>query len=216
MSSTTSDPAELTGLAGLVADLVSSMGALGVGLLTALETVFPPIPSEVVLPLAGFLAQQGRLGLVWVLVASVVGSVAGALVLYGVARRIGPQRATALVARLPLVDADDVERASGWFERHGRAAVFFGRLVPGVRSLISLPAGAQRMPVLQFVAYTTAGSAVWCAVLVGLGYALGTQWQRVGSYADLFGWVVVGVLVLVVVLLAVRRVRRHRRETPTG
>ena len=224
-ASTGSGPgsAELTGLAGFVAGLIDALGELGVGLLTALETVFPPIPSEVVLPLAGFLSQQGRLNLWWVLVAAVLGSVLGAVVLYAGAAKLGERRATDLLARLPLVDRADVERASAWFERHGRTAIFFGRLVPGVRSLISLPAGAQRMPLGQFLLFTTAGSTVWCAALVGAGYALGTQWERVGQYADIVGWAVVVVLAAVAVVFVVRaaaapsgrgqRARRVSRST---
>lgn len=202
----------LTGLSGFVADVIAAFGAWGVGLLTLLETVFPPIPSEVVLPLAGFLSQQGRMGLVSVLVASTAGSVAGALVLYAAGARLGAERAGRLLCRLPLMEKSDVERAQGWFDRHGRAAVFFGRLVPGVRSLISLPAGSSGMRLPTFLLYTTAGSGIWNAILVGGGVALGTQWHRVERYAGLLDNVVIAVIVVLVGWAVFRRVRRRRAE----
>ena len=176
--------------------------------------MFPPIPSEVVLPFAGYLAQRGDLSLGWVLVAATLGALLGAVALYGLAARIGQERASAMLARIPLVDRDDVDRASLWFARHGRSAVFFGRLVPGVRSLVSLPAGAQRMPLPRFVAYTAAGSLVWNALLVGGGYALGTQWDKVEAYAGWLDWMLIAALVLVVGWLAARRIRRHRAPGP--
>ena len=209
LRSAAEDPTGLTGLSGWVADVMTALGAPGVGLMTLLETVFPPIPSEVVLPLGGFLAQQGRMGLTAVLVCATLGSVLGALLLFGVARRIGQQRAVALLARMPLVDAEDADAATAWFLRHGRSAVFFGRLVPGVRSLISLPAGAARMPVGTFLLYTTAGSLLWNALLVGAGYALGTQWENVRGYADLLDRAVIAALVAFVAWLAVRRLRKR-------
>ena len=211
--STAAGTGELTGLSGFVADVIRRLGETGVGVLAAVETVFPPIPSEIVLPFAGYLAQRGQLSLTWVLVATTVGALVGALALYGFAARVGQERASALLARLPLVDRDDVDRASAWFARHGRSAVFVGRLVPGVRSLVSLPAGAQRMPLGRFVVYTTAGSLVWNSLLVGCGYALGTQWDTVGAYADWLDRVLIGALVLVVGALAVRRVRKRRART---
>lgn len=200
--------ADLAGLSGWVADVIDASGAVGVGLLTLLETVFPPIPSEVVLPLAGFLSGQGRMSLPAVLVTSTLGSVAGAVALYVLGRRLGEERATRLLARLPLVDDHDIERAVGWFHRHGRPAVFLGRLIPGVRSLISLPAGAEHMPVPQFVVLTAAGSALWNCLLVGAGVALGTRWDQVERYAGILDWVLIGAVMVVVGIGVVRRLQR--------
>lgn len=205
----------LTGLSGFIAEVIGRMGEPGVAVLTAAETVFPPIPSEVVLPFAGYLAQRGTLSLGWVLVAATLGAVVGAVALYGFAATVGQERARALLARIPLVDRDDVDRASDWFARHGRSAVFLGRLVPGVRSLVSLPAGAQRMPLVQFVAYTAAGSLLWNGLLVGAGYGLGTQWETVEAYAGWLDWLLIGALVLVVGWLVVRRVRVDRDRART-
>lgn len=201
---------ELTGLSGWVAEVLADLGPFGVGMLTALETVFPPIPSEVVLPLAGFLTQQGEMRLPAVMVASTLGSVLGALLLYWLGRAVGRERGSRIVARVPLVDREDVDRAAGWFDRHGRSAVFFGRLIPGVRSLISLPAGAAAMPLVPFLVFTTAGSLLWNSVLVGAGVALGSQWSRVDQYAGVLDWVLIAALVLLVVVAGVRRVRKRR------
>lgn len=202
--------ADLSGLAGWVADVMSALGAVGVGLLTLLETVFPPVPSEVVLPLAGFLAQQGRMGLAAVLVAATLGSVAGALVLYELGRRLGQHRAMALLARMPLVESSDVDSAAAWFDRHGPIAVLVGRLAPGVRSLVSLPAGAARMNVLLFTGLTALGSAAWNALLVGAGVLLGTQWQRVEEYSWVLDVLLVGAVAVLVGLGLRRRLRRRR------
>lgn len=203
-------PAELGGVTGLFADVIAAVGSVGVGLLTLVETVIPPIPSEIVLPLAGFLAQQGELSLVGVVVAATLGSLVGAWFFYALGARLGLERAIRLLSRVPLLDREDLVEASDWFARHGRGSVFFGRFVPGVRSLVSLPAGAQRMDLLTFTLATAAGSALWNCLLVGAGYALGTQWQRVGHVVGVVSDVVlVGLAVLAVVLL-VRRARRRK------
>ena len=203
--------ADLGGLAGWVLDVIDAMGAVGVAALVALENLFPPLPSEVVLPLAGFLAGQGKLSLAAVLVAATVGSVVGALVLYWAGAALGRDRMRRIAERLPLMDADDVDRAQGWFDRHGRSAVLVGRLVPGVRSLVSVPAGIARMPLLPFLGYTTLGSAAYNAVLVLLGHQLGSRWTSVEKYSDPINYGVYG-LIAVGVLVAVLRRARHRRN----
>ena len=201
---------ELTGLSGWVVGVIEALGAWGVGLLTLLETVFPPIPSEVVLPVAGYLAERGRMGLLTVVVAATLGGLVGALLLYEVARRIGTERSSALIARLPLVDREDVDAAVGWFSRHGGASVFFGRLIPGVRSLISLPAGAAAMPIGRFVVLTTAGSLLWNVLLIGAGYLLGSQWQDAERWSAWFDRAIYLALAGVLVWLVARRVRKRR------
>ena len=206
----------LSGITGWVADVIATLGEVGVGLLTALETVFPPIPSEVVLPLAGYLAQRGRLDVVWLLVAATFGSLLGSLVLYGLGARLGADRSTRLLAKLPLVEERDVERAIEWFERHGTSAVFLGRLVPGVRSFISLPAGVQRMSLVRFSVLTVGGSLVWNVALVGAGMALGTQWKRVEQFSTLIDVVLVGALVLLVGGAVLRRLRKRRARAHSG
>ena len=209
---------ELSGLVGWVLSVIDALGAVGVGLLVALESAFPPIPSEVVLPLAGFLAGQGRMGFAAVLIWATAGSVAGALALYGLGAALGADRLRRLADRIPLMDARDVDRAEDWFRRHGVWAVLLGRMVPGVRSLVSIPAGVERMPLWLFTLLTAVGSAVWNALFVGLGWVLGDRWQRVGEYSDLLNYVVVGAVVLVLAVVVARRLRRRRqgRDPVTG
>lgn len=133
------------GVAGWATDLMDRLGAPGAGLAIALENLFPPLPSEVILPLAGFTAAQGDMNLAAAMACTTAGSVVGALVLYWVGVLVGRDRMRALVTRLPLVKLDDLDRTEAWFARHGAKAVFFGRMVPIFRSLISVPAGLERM-----------------------------------------------------------------------
>lgn len=189
--------------------VMRTVGSPGVGLATAVETVFPPLPSELVLPLAGYTAHQGHYSLVAAITWATAGSLAGALVLYWLGAAWGLERVCATADRIPLMHADDVRRAVAWFGRHGRTAVFVGRLVPGVRSLISIPAGVHRMPLGRFCVFTTAGSLVWNAALILAGYELGAQWHVVEGYVGPASNVV-WVLLAVVVVVAVARRLRHR------
>jgi membrane protein DedA with SNARE-associated domain len=210
VSSGSGTDGDLGGLTGLVLRLIDAMGEWGVGLMLFVETVFPPIPSEVILPLAGFLAGVGRMNLVWVLVLATAGSYLGALVLYWLGAVIGFERTIRWLGRLPLVDEDDFRKAADWFHRHGRSSVMLGRLVPIVRSLISLPAGADRMHLGTFSVFTILGSGIWNALLVLGGAALGTQYERIEAYTE---WIDRGMYVAIaaiVVTFVVRRIRRGR------
>jgi membrane protein DedA with SNARE-associated domain len=209
-----SQPSDLTGLVGWITDIIAALGAVGVGVLTLAEVFFPPIPSELVLPMAGFLAGQGRLSLPAAIVASTVGSTAGALALYWLAQAWGTDRVRQLLTRLPLMESDDLDRAEGWFDRHDRSSVLIGRLVPGVRSLISLPAGFRGMPLGAFVALTALGSAAWNTLLVVGGYLLGSRWRSVGRYSDWLNWAVVALLVLAIATFVWDR--RGRISTSCG
>jgi membrane protein DedA with SNARE-associated domain len=185
------------GLVGWVIVVVQALGYPGVAGLLVLETVFPPIPSDLILPLAGFLSGQGHLAFPGVVAAATAGSVVGALVLYGLGRWLGEARLRGLIRRYGcwlLVDECDLDRAREWFDRHGGKAVLFGRLVPVVRSGISVPAGLERMPLGWFVLYTAIGSGLWNAGLVGLGWALGERWEQVRQYAQVLVWGVLLVL----------------------
>lgn len=188
----------LDGLVGWIADVIATLGPVGVGLMVALENVFPPIPSEIVLPFAGFIAGRGGAS-VWVMVlASTVGSVGGAVVLYELGRRIGQDRTRRLLCRLPLVEPDEVDRAVTWFHEHGDGAVFTGRFLPVVRSLVSLPAGADRMPRGRFLLLSTVGTAIWNTIWVWAGYMLGRQWQSVARYSDWLNYAFWAALVVLV------------------
>ena len=199
----------LTGLVGMAAQAIDALGEWGVGLFTLAETVVPPIPSEVILPLAGYLAKQGSLSLALVFITSTLGAYLGALMLYWLGARLGLERSIRGLSRLPLVDTEDFDNAAGWFRRHGRSSVFFGRLLPGVRSLISLPAGASSMHLGTFSVFTLAGSGLWNGALIGLGFLLGTQYRLIEQYSRVLNYVVYIALGLMVVWLVVRSVRRR-------
>jgi membrane protein DedA with SNARE-associated domain len=201
---------ELTGLAGLITDIIAALGPIGVGVLVALETVFPPIPSELILPLSGYLASQGRMSLAAVVIGATLGSLAGALALYWAGAALGQKRLRRLAERTPLVEVDDLERAEGWFDRHGGLAVLIGRVVPVVRSLVSVPAGVERMPLWRFILYTIIGSGVYNLVLIGLGYVLGSRWKTVEQYSNYLNYAIYAAILVAVGLFALKRVRRRR------
>jgi len=182
-----------------VTGMVEQTGYLGIALLMLAENVFPPIPSELIMPLAGFTAAQGKLNIFLVVLAGTVGTVLGALFWYGVARQVGQDRLrrwTGAHGRWLTISPGEVDRATDWFERHGRAAVLFAHFVPAVRTLVSIPAGIARMPLPSFVVFTSLGTTVWCGVLAGLGYVLEGQHERVAAYLDPVSNVVMGGIVL--------------------
>ncbi|WP_354476269.1 DedA family protein [Marisediminicola sp. UYEF4] len=195
---------------------MSNFGEGGVGLFTFLETVFPPIPSEIILPLAGFLSQQGQMNFALIVLTSTLGAYLGAVLLYYLGAAFGMERSIRWLSRLPLVDRDDFEKAAGWFSRHGKSAIFFGRFIPGVRSLISLPAGAERMNLMTFSVFTVAGSVLWNLLLIGLGAALGTQYALIDKYSQYLNYSAYAAIVVVIALLIVRRIRRSRGSDHVG
>ena len=190
--------------------VLRDLGYAGLALLMLAETVFPAIPSEAVLPLAGYLVERGEFSYVLVLLTSTAGSVLGAMVLYEAARHGGRPFAERFLrfAHLQPEKLDDAER---WFARRGALIVLLGRCVPGMRSLVSLPAGLLRMPRWEYLLFTVIGSAAWNTALVGAGWALGTQWERV---ADLIGPISKPLLVLLVLgggsYLTWRALRKRR------
>ncbi|MDZ5446890.1 DedA family protein [Micromonospora sp. 4G57] len=200
------------GPVGWVTGLVERLGGPGAGLAVALENLFPPIPSEVILPLAGFAASQGRMSLLGAIGWTTLGSVLGALALYYVGAALGRDRMRAIAARLPLVKLADVDRTETWFLRHGVKAVFFGRMIPIFRSLISIPAGIERMRVPVFLLYTTLGSLLWNTTFVLAGYLLGENWHLVETYVGTFQNVVIGAGAAAVGWFVFTRVRRARRD----
>ncbi|MEU8668466.1 MULTISPECIES: DedA family protein [Streptomyces] len=205
------EPAD--GIAGWATGLVDTLGGPGAGLAIALENLFPPLPSEVILPLTGFAAGQGVLTLASALFWTTLGSVVGAIALYWIGMLVGRDRMHAIWAKLPLVKVSDLERTEQWFLRHGTKAVFFGRMVPIFRSLISVPAGVERMPLPVFVLLTTVGSLIWNSVLVMAGYWLGDQWEVVETYVGVLSKaVVVLVAVALAAYVAVRLRSRDRAQ----
>lgn len=197
----------------IIVSVMETLGVFGAGLLVALENLFPPIPSEVVLPLAGFTASRGTFSVTAVIIATTIGSVAGALVLYWLGRVLGTERLARIADRIPLMHGDDVRTSVHWFEmRRGAVAVFVGRFVPLVRSLISIPAGVARMNVWLFLGLTTLGSGIWNTIFVVLGFILGENWRVVEEVASQYGDVLLVVLIGVGIVLIGLAIRRHRRE----
>lgn len=203
-------------MAKWVIDVISSTSYVGIVLLMFMENVFPPIPSEFIIPLAGYMVTQGKLSLVGVIIAGTAGSVLGALPLYYLGRRLGEDRLKEFAdnhGRWLTLSRRDLEGAKRWFEKHDGAAVFFCRLVPGVRSLISIPAGIAKMNLVSFLFYIAGGAAIWTALLAYFGYYLGRTFSKVGEYLDPVSWVVLGAII---VIYFVRVLQHKGQKTPAG
>ncbi len=178
---------------------VGEGGYFAVAFLMFLENVVPPIPSEVIMPLAGYAASRGDLSLPLAILAGSAGSLAGAWLWYGIGRWIGAERlerGAARYGRWLTLSPLDVRRAIGWFDRFGGATVLVGRLVPAVRTLISVPAGIVRMPTGRFLLFSTIGTLIWTSVLAGLGYLLGGQYEAIEGWLDPVSKGIVAMLVL--------------------
>ena len=188
-------------LATWAQDVIEQFGYVGVALLVVAENVFPPIPSEIVLPFAGFVAQRGSESVVIMILAATVGSVGGALIMYWIAAVIGDERLHAFTRKFGKwvqIREVDLTRAEEWFDRHATSAVLLGRCVPLIRSVVSIPAGIRRMKLVPYIAYTFVGSLVWNILLIGAGALLGDNWERVGSYVGVFQWVVIALVIAVI------------------
>jgi membrane protein DedA with SNARE-associated domain len=186
----------------LIVDIVSRMGALGVAFLMFAENVFPPIPSELIMPLAGYLASQGEMNYWGAIIGGTIGSLAGGALWYYIGYAISKERLMRWSERFGAwiaVTPDDVERTCAWFERHGEVSVFLGRLVPLVRTLISLPAGLTRMPFRRFLLFSAVGTFIWTFALTFAGRFLGSRFEEVESYVGPFSWLVIGVILAIYV-----------------
>jgi len=200
-----------------VFSIVDRLGEIGVGLLILLENLIPPIPSEAILPLAGFRARTGALNIWLVWPAATVGSVVGALVLYGLGRWLGYDRVHALAGKrwFFVTSQKDVDRGERIFENHGGKMVLLGRCVPVIRSVVSIPAGISCMPLPRFLLLTAIGSGIWNALFIGLGWILGENWDRVQGWLGPVTYVVIGLAVVGLVWLAVRKAR-ERSSSSSG
>lgn len=192
--------------------IIAAGGLIGVALLMFAENVVPPVPSEVIMPLAGFAAAQGDLNFIGVVAAGTAGALAGAWMWYRVGCRVKEERLHAFVERWGrwlTLDHEDLERSKRFFHQRGGWAVFLGRLLPGVRTFISVPAGLMRMPAAPFLLWSLAGTFLWTLFLAGAGYVLASQYQRVERWLDPVTWVVMAF----VFAAYVWRVVRFRRRT---
>ena len=206
----------MSAIIDFIVSLMNTLGAPGVGIAILLENLFPPIPSEVVLPLGGFTVAQGSLNFVSVFIWATIGSVVGAYILYGIGAWLGADRLRAIADWMWLVKASDVDKSLAWFDKYGRPSILFGRLIPGIRSLISIPAGLDRMNLLTFGLWTTLGSAVWNFILIFLGFKLGENWEAVTGYIDQYSKVVYVILILILLGFLIFFIRRAIREKNEG
>jgi len=197
-----------------VFSIVDRLGEVGVGLLIFLENVIPPIPSEVILPLAGFRARTGALNVWLTWPAATLGSVLGALLLYGLGSWLGYDRLHALAGKrwFFITSQKDLDRGEKIFGRHGGKIVLFGRCVPLIRSVVSIPAGIARMPLPRFLLLTAIGSGVWNAIFIALGWILGENWSRVEGWLGPVSYVVAGLVVVGLIWLAIRKVRERSAQ----
>lgn len=184
-------------------ETINTLGYAGIALMMFLENVFPPIPSEVIMPLGGFASTESGLTLLGVILAGTLGSVLGQLPLYYLGRAVGEARLKRWArehGRWVMVSEDEIERAKRWFDEHGGAAVLVCRLIPGIRSLISIPAGFAEMPLLPFLLYSALGMGAWATALAFAGRALGENYEQVGRYLGPISYVVLGGLVLATIV----------------
>ncbi|MFC6352398.1 DedA family protein [Rothia nasimurium] len=195
-----------------VISVMEAIGSPGVGLAVFLENVFPPIPSEVILPLAGFTASQGSINVVAAFIWATVGSLTGAYFLYYLGAAIGANRLRKIAAWMWLVKVEDVDNALAWFDKYGKASILIGRVIPGIRSLISIPAGIDRMNPLTFGLYTLLGSSIWNTLLIYCGWVLGENWHAVEGVIDQYSKVVYALVALALVAVFIWLLRRARQE----
>lgn len=198
------------GFIGWVLSLMEILGEVGVGVAVLIETFFPPIPSEAILPGAGFLAYDGRMSFWWAWIAATLGSLIGGWGWYAVGAAFGRHRTREIIGHIPLMEYEDFDKAERFFDRWGGTAVLIGRCVPLVRSFISIPAGIERMPLIKFTGYTLLGSGVWNAIWIGLGYAFGPairpvleQWS--GVLSNIVLAVIAGLVIWFVVARLIKR-----------
>jgi membrane protein DedA with SNARE-associated domain len=202
-----SDGSWLAAILDWSVSLMDVIGPAGAGIAIALENVFPPLPSEVILPMAGLAASRGSFSIFEALAWTTLGSIIGAFVLYGLGAWLGLARLRAISAKMPLLHPEDVDRTVAWFRTHGGKAVFFGRMIPLFRSLISIPAGVTRMPIWRFGFLTAAGSLIWNAIFVLCGWFLGESWHVVEAYVDVVQYVVIAAVAIGVAWFVYARVR---------
>lgn len=198
-------------LSGWVLELMRTLGYLGLFLVLVIENVFPPIPSELVLPLAGFLVGLGEMSFWGAVAASTFGALVGAWILYAMGR-YGGRPLVLRYGHFLRVDNDSLDRAEGWFRKYGDGVVLVARIIPVARSVVSIPAGTARMPLLRFTLLTVAGTGMWNILLIYAGQLLGENYERVSNWASAYSDVVVVLIALAVVGFAIYKLLQRRRE----
>lgn len=198
-----------------ITDIMEQFGYVGIFLMMALENIFPPIPSEIVLPFGGFLTTNSDLTVLGVLITSTCGSILGAIILYGIGRIIDVSRLERIVDRwghIIRIKRTDIQKADSWFERHGYWTVLFCRMIPLVRSLISLPAGMARMNMTLFLLFTLIGTLIWNMILIIVGVVLGENWEEIIGFMDVYSTIAYGLIGIGIVIFVVMFVRKRIRR----
>ncbi len=200
-----------------IKNTMESLGYVGIGLLMFLENLFPPIPSELIMPLAGYTASgpDPKIQVIPAIVVGVIGTIVGAIPWYYAGLLLGQERLRVLAGRYGKwigVSEDDLDKSVTWFQKHGVKAVLFGRMVPGIRTLISIPAGIGKMPLIPFFIYSTIGTIGWITLLTYAGYFLGENYDLVEKNIDVISKVVVfGVLIAIAAFIGYRLWKRSRK-----
>lgn len=196
--------------------IIEQFGYFGVFFLILIENVFPPIPSEVILLISGFFSTYTNLSVLYMIVASTLGSFLGAIILYYIGKIFNKERLKKIVngrlGKILFLKENDIDKADEWFDNKGNKSVFFCRFVPIVRSLISIPAGMSEMPMGKFIIYTICGSMIWNTVLICLGYRLGSNWEYVLTILDKYQMVVIVILVIIFGYVIIKFYRKKRKS----
>ncbi|ENX39345.1 DedA family protein [Acinetobacter sp. NIPH 2100] len=196
------------GLEEWVLSAMEKLGYLGIALLMFLDNVFPPIPSEIIMPSAGYTASKGELTLIGVIIAGSVGSILAAMLLYWVGRKVPQQRLFNFIERYGKylrIQVADLEKALTWFNKHGHRIVFFGRMIPAVRSLISIPAGMSRMPFAKFMFYSIAGTVIWTSFLAYLGFHFSENQALMSAIMQRISYLILAIVILYIAWWALKK-----------
>jgi membrane protein DedA with SNARE-associated domain len=198
-----------------ITEFMSNYGYIGIFLLIALENVFPPIPSEVILTFGGFMTTYSNLSIMGVVVASTLGSVAGAVILYGIGLLLDVERLEKIVDKwghILRLKREDIYKADAWFDKYGIWTVFFCRIVPLIRSLISIPAGMANMKFWMFLVFTTAGTLIWNIILVNVGAAVGSSWESIVGYMNVYSNFAYAIIALLIVIFGFIFVKKRMKK----
>ena len=199
-------------IGGFALSTISTFGYYGIFFLMMLESMVLPVPSELVMPFAGFLIEKGSFTFLFVILASTLGSITGSLIFYYIGKT-GGHHLVEKYGKYVLINHEDVKKTEEWFNKRGELTIFFGRLIPVIRHLISLIAGIGKMNVKKFTLYTIIGAALWNAILTYLGFVLGQHWEEVNQYTDQISLVIVILLIGFIVYFAYRHIKKKKDFT---
>lgn len=199
----------------IIINLINQFGYFGVFFLIAVENIFPPIPSEVILTFSGFMTAQSKLTIIGVIFFSTLGSVVGAIILYLIGKILNKERLIKIISgktgKILRLKANDIEKADDWFDKKGNITVFFCRFIPIVRSLISIPAGMSNMNFFKFLLYTIFGSLIWNSVLIILGNRLKENWKDIVIIVSRYSHIVLFIIIILIILLLLIYIKRRRK-----